>query len=325
MSRRGLKRWLAALACTLAAACALPAFAADASAMKPGDTFKDCRDCPEMVVIPAGRATLGSTAEERARFAIPKVFADREVVRIDVTIPKPIAVGRYEVTRAMYARYIVETDTVTQPGCYGFDPKTGQWPFHPELSWRDPGFPQGPDEPVVCMNYPDAKAFVAWLAKKTGKPYRLLSETEWEYAARGGSTTTYPWGDSAAAICDHAKIYDRQTARELGDQVGAVEADCEKPVTKTFLDAVGRYPPNGFGLYDMVGNAWEMVEGCATPTYEGVPTDGQPVERAGCTTRMPRGGGWNSHAWTARVAIRGQGNAQYRGVALGIRVARDLP
>ncbi len=175
------------------------------------------------------------------------------------------------------------------------------------------------------MNYPDAKGFVAWLANRTGKSYRLLSETEWEYAARGGATTTYPWGDSAELICEKANIYDKPTASALGDKAGSDDADvCAKPFVKTFLEPVGSYAPNGFGLYDMIGNAWEVVEGCATDTYAGVPTDGRPFEKAGCQRRMPRGGGWNSHAWTARLAIRGAGAPEYRGVALGLRVARDL-
>lgn len=168
-----------------------------ADALKPGDSFRDCKDCPDMVVVPAGHARLGSTAADRARFDIPRVFADRELLQIDVTIAKPFAVSKYEVTRGLYARYVAEAGVKTEDGCYGFDVKTGTWPFIATLSWRNPGFAQGDDEPVVCMNYPDAKAFVAWLAKKTGQPYRLLSETEWEYAARGGATTTYPWGDSA--------------------------------------------------------------------------------------------------------------------------------
>ncbi len=302
-----------------------PLAAAAADALQPGATFRDCKDCPEMVVVPAGQARLGSTAADRARFQIMKVFADREVVQIDVKIARPFAVSKFEITRGMYASYVAEAGVQTEPGCYGFDVKTGTWPLIAALSWRDPGFPQGDDEPVVCMNYPDAKAFVAWLAKKTGQPYRLLSETEWEYAARGGANTTYPWGDSIEAICEKANIYDTPTAAALGDKEGMADKVCARPFRKTFVEPVGSYAPNGFGLYDMVGNVWEMVEGCASDTYEGVPTDGRPLEKAGCTRRMPRGGGWNSRAWTARLAIRGQGDAAYRGVALGIRVARDLP
>ena len=278
-----------------------------------------------MVVVPAGRARLGSTAADRARFNIPKVFADRERLQIDITIAKPIAVGKFEITRSQYARYVAESGEKTEAGCYGFDAATGGWPFIATLTWREPGFAQGDDEPVICMNYPDAKAFLAWLSRKTGKPYRLLSETEWEYAARGGATTTYPWGDSIEAICTQANIHDRHTAAAMGDKAGMGPEACVQPHKKTFLEPVGSYAPNGFGLHDMIGNAWEMVEGCATDTYEGVPTDGSPVEVQGCTRRMPRGGAWNSLPWTARLATRGQGDAGYRGVGLGLRVARDLP
>lgn len=303
----------------------LPLVAGAAEPLKAGDTFRDCRDCPEMVVIPAGTARLGSTAADRARFEIPKVFADREVVQIDVTIAKPFAVSKYEVTRGMYARYVDEAKVVTEPGCAGFDAKTQTWPLNPSWSWRDPGFPQGDDEPVVCMNYPDARAFVDWLAKKTGQPYRLLTETEWEYAARGGATTTYPWGDGADVICEKANVYDVATATALGDREGIAHRVCDRPKVKTFLEPVGSYAPNGFGLHDMIGNAWELVADCASDTYAGVPTDGSVSDHPGCTRRMPRGGGWNSQAWTARLATRGQGDATYRAVALGLRVGRDLP
>jgi formylglycine-generating enzyme required for sulfatase activity len=299
--------------------------AASAQSLKPGSSFRDCSNCPEMVVVPAGHAVLGSSPEDRARFDIPKPFTDREVKQIDVRIAKPFAVAKYEVTRGMWAQYVHDARVKTEPGCAGFDVKTGQWPFNPALSWQDPGFKQGDNEPVVCLNWPDAKGFVSWLAKKTGKPYRLLSETEWEYAARGGATTTYPWGDSADVICDQANIYDKATAAMQGNLPAVIENVCVKPRVKTFTEPVGSYPPNGFGLYDMVGNAWELVEDCATDTYAALPTDGSAFEKAGCKTRVPRGGGWNSQAWTARLATRGQGAESYRAVALGMRVARDLP
>ena len=316
----------AAMYALLFVACVWLPLAGNASGTpKPGETFRDCRDCPEMVVVPAGHAVLGSTAADRERFEIPGVFAAREALQIDVTIAKPFAVSKYEVTRGLYARYVAQANVVTKPGCAGFDATTQTWAFNPASSWRDPGFPQGDDEPVVCMNYPDAKAFVDWLAKKTGKPYRLLSETEWEYAARGGATTTYPWGDSPDVICDKANVYDVPTATALDDRDGLADHLCQRSKVKTFLEPVGSYAPNGFGLYDMIGNAWELVADCASDTYAGVPTDGSVADRPGCTRRMPRGGGWNSRAWTARLATRGQGAADYRAVALGIRIGRDLP
>ncbi len=298
---------------------------AQAPAMKAGATFRDCADCPEMVVVPTGKVVIGSTAADRARFKIPKLFTDREVTQIEVTIAKPFAVGKYEVTRGMWAQYVQEAGVKTELGCAGFDREKGQWPFNPALSWQNPGFKQGDNEPVVCLNWPDAKGFVAWLAKKTGKPYRLLSETEWEYAARAGATTTYPWGDSVDVICEKANIMDMATATELGDKDGMEASPCVKPKVKTFTEPVGSYAPNAFGLYDVVGNAWELVEDCATDTYDEVPKDGTPVVKADCKKRMPRGGGWNSAPWTARTATRGQGAEAYRAVALGMRVARDLP
>lgn len=314
-----------ALAATLLALLHATPAAAAGKELKPGDTFLDCSHCPEMVVIPAGKATIGSTPEQRAKFDIPKFFADRESKQLDVTIAKPFAVSKFEITRGMYAEYVKEAGVRTEPGCAGFDAATQTWPMNPKWSWRDPGFKQGDDEPVVCMNYPDAQAFVAWLTKKSGHTYRLLSETEWEYAARGGATTIYPWGDNTDDICERANIYDIPTATTLGDKEGLADKVCAKPRKKEFTEPVGSYAPNGFGLYDMVGNVWEMLADCASDTYDGVPADGSVVVKADCKKRMPRGGGWNSRAWTARLATRGQGNPEYRAVALGLRVARDLP
>lgn len=297
-----------------------PAAYADQEA---GWVFKDCPDCPELVVVPAGSARIGSNEQERAGFSVPQSFAAREG-QLNVTIAKPFAVGRFEVTRDQYAAYVADAKVPFEAGCAGYDPAVNGWPMRPGLSWRDPGFEQSGRDPVVCLNWYDAKAYVAWLSKRTGKNYRLLSEVEWEYAARGGSTGVYPWGSSPADMCSRANIYDRPTAEALQDKDGLKESLCLNPPQGNFTDPVGSYAPNGFGLYDVIGNAWELVEDCASDSYADVPTDGTVREQAGCTMRMPRGGGWNSRAWTARLSTRGKGDAEYRAVALGMRIARDL-
>lgn len=288
-----------------------------------GSVFKDCADCPEMVVVPSGSIRIGSTEQERAGFAVPPSFAARES-QIEVKIAKPFAVGRFEITREQFAAYVADAKVPTVLGCAGYDPAVNGWPMRPTLSWRDPGFEQSGQDPVVCLNWPDATGFVTWLSKKTGKKYRLLSETEWEYAARGGSTDVYPWGSSPVDMCARANIYDRPTAIAVQDKDAMNETLCLYPPHGPYTDPVGSYAPNGFGLYDVIGNAWELVEDCASDSYADVPTNGAPYEKPGCTKRMPRGGGWNSRAWTARLSTRGQGAADYRAVALGMRVARDI-
>jgi formylglycine-generating enzyme required for sulfatase activity len=146
--------------------------------------FKDCPTCPEMVVVPSGTFTMGSPNNEPGR-------GDDED-QLQVTIPKPFAVGRYAVTRGEFGAFLAASNHKIDSGCNVW---TGtEWKNRPYLSWRSPGFAQTERHPVVCISWNDAKTYVAWLSLMTGKGYRLLSGAEREYVTRAGTTTPFWWG-----------------------------------------------------------------------------------------------------------------------------------
>ena len=176
--------------------------------LAPGSQFQDCPTCPEMVVIPPGSFEMGSDALNPMR--------DNEMRPEgpihQVTLSKPFAVGRYEVTHAQFAAFIEETGYTPATSCVTWD---GRDPLD-NVTWRDPKIgplPQ-PDEPAVCVSWNDARSYAVWLAGKTGQPYRLLSESEWEYVAKAGSTAAWPWGDDPNEICRYGNVFDRSGVKE---------------------------------------------------------------------------------------------------------------
>ena len=229
------------------------------------EVFRDCPDCPELVVIPAGTFRMGSPASEAGRY-------DREGPRHEVTLRSRFALGRYEVTRGEYAAFVSATGWRSSRGCYMWD---GSWNLDDEASWRAPGFAQGDGHPVVCVSWTDAQAYVRWLSEETGKGYRLPSEAEWEYAARGGTTTSRYWGDGSSAQCAHANGADASAKRVHS---GWPVASCDDGVVHTA--SVGSYDANAFGLFDVLGNVWEWTEDCWHGTYAGAPGDGAAWTRS---------------------------------------------
>jgi formylglycine-generating enzyme len=301
------------------------AAAGAAAAQKPGEIFRDCPECPEVVVIPPGTFERGSPEDERVRDATPKAFADREILRAKVTIPRAFAMSRHEITRGEFARFAAATKRPDPPSCGVFDRATDGWGQQPGYSWRRPGFAQTDQHPAICMNWEDARDYAAWLAKSTGKPYRLASEAEWEYAARAGTTTARYWGDAFEPGCALANTMTAQTVQELGNPK-SWQNKVVCTAQRSFTVPVGSFPANPFGLHDMIGNAFEWVQDCYWPTYEGAPTDGSARERPNCDLRIPRGGAFHSSPWLARAAFRGGPVVPgLRPVAAGIRVVRDLP
>jgi formylglycine-generating enzyme required for sulfatase activity len=295
---------------------------------KAGEVIKDCPECPEMVVIPAGVAIIGAELSEREHEGILN-NAGRESPRHVVTISRPFALGRTEITRALYGRFVQETQRTGPPECAA--------PGNPETpgigaslpvtkTWKSPGFVQNDNEPVVCVSWEDAKAMVAWLSQKTGKSYRLPSEAEWEYAARGGTTTARYWGDSAKQICRRANMLSMATVQAMGATAGAGALKDELICNSDhkFTMPVASFEPNPFGLYDMIGNVWELVEDCFHPNYLGAPIDGSAWQEPNCLLRVQRGGAFNNIAWFGRAATRGTIAFDRRGTETGFRVGRDL-
>lgn len=254
---------------TVAVVAAPPAPAAPARA--PGDTIRDCDFCPELVVLPGGAFQMGSAASEAGRFA-------NEGPQREVTIA-PFAVSKYEVTFAQWDACLAAG------GCRGFSPP-------------DNGFGRGA-HPVLGVSWNDAQAYVQWLnARAEGPDYRLLTEAEWEYAARAGTTERYATG----------------AQMRRADAVFGARAPLE----------VGQHAANAFGLYDIAGNVWEWVEDCYAQSYAGAPADGSAVSPARCAQRSYRGGGYRDQAAALRVANRRRAGPDVRDVTIGFRVARNL-
>jgi formylglycine-generating enzyme required for sulfatase activity len=247
--------------------------------LKPGDAFKECaQDCPEMVVVPAGAFIMGSPASEPGR-------DDSEQPQHRVAFAAPFAVARFDVTFADWDACVA----------YGDCPRVS-----------DSAFGRG-RQPVINVTWDDARRYAAWLARMTGKPYRLLSEAEFEYAARAGTQTAYPWGD------------------EIG-QGNANCGACGSRWDGKQPAPVGSFAANKFGLYDMQGNVWQWVEDCYHDNYEGAPQDGSAwIAGADCVGRIVRGGAWSNDPRVLRSATRGRiTSADRSGYILGFRVGRTL-
>ena len=242
-----------------------------------GDVFRDCSKCPEMVVVPGGSFMMGSPAGEEGR-------ENNEGPAQRVTIPRPFAVGKYEVTFS-------EWDACVSAGGCGHRPS-------------DRGWGRG-TRPVINVSWDDAKQYVRWLSQKTGKAYRLLSESEWEYVARAESSTRYSWGDD----------------------VGRNRANCDGCGSRwdgAKTAPVGSFAANGFGLHDLHGNVWEWVEDCWNAGYRGAPEDGGAWLSGDCDDRVNRGGSWINIPRYLRAAYRYSYATGFRDYIAGFRIARTL-
>ena len=291
------------------------------SAGEPGTTFRDCDDCPTMIVVPAGDHSMGTPYSVTQAEGVKPKRAARERPVHSVTFSHPFAIGKFEVTRRQYATFVEATDHEGKGGCKYW---TGdRFEVAGSKGWRDPGYPQADDHPAVCLSWDDARAYVGWLAAKTGKPYRLPSEAEWEYAARATSGTARFWGNAPAAACRFANVFDESGARD-----GAFPTMTPHPCDDGFIHTspVGAFLPNAFGLHDTAGNAWEWTEDCWHKTYAGAPADGRAWTADGrCTQRVVRGGSWISIARYVRSGNRSKINTGSRIYRNGLRVALSLP
>ncbi len=279
----------------------------------PAAPWRDCADCPEMVTIEPGEFVMGWDGGEEGRYEGPPH---------KVVIERPFALGRFEVTNAEFAAFVKDTGHKPEPGCKVYP----QQPGVPEerFGWQDPGYgrPPADDEPVACVSWLDAKAYVNWLAARTGKPYRLPTEAEWEYAARAGTTTAYFWGDDPDQGCAYANMYDQSG---LANGFKWAAAACDSGFAK--VAPVGSLKPNAFGLYDMLGNVWEWLEDCYVVPYPETATTQdavQPPAGESCARRSVRGGSWITRPDRNTVTWRGRDPENTYFSMFGFRVARDL-
>ncbi len=286
--------------------------AAEEQQLAPKQEFQECRDCPRMILVPAGSYLMGSAPTEPGHSKI-------EAPQHSVTIAKAFASGKFEVTFDQYKAFMQETNHTAPKTCSNFDPNKNI-PINLSASFWSPGFQQEGDHPAVCVSWRDAKAYVAWLSKTLAKEYRLLSEAEWEYVARAGSHTRYHFGDSEMRLCEFGNVADSTDASKLSARP---LAECRDGYVRTA--PVGKFAANAFGLHDTIGNVWEWVEDCGHANYEGAPSDGSAWLAGACTTRVSRGGGWGSIAPHLRSAARNTlFGADDRYHFLGFRVARTL-
>ncbi len=273
--------------------------------------FTDCEHCPSMVVVPAGEFTMGSPDGEPDRPETP--------IR-HVKIAYRFAVGETAVTQAQFARFIAATQYQTTKGCGIIG--AGGYHVDGDADWRSPGYGRPPrdDEPVVCVSWLDAKAYVGWLSRQTRHRYRLLSESEWEYVARAGTTSRYVWGEDPDGACKSANLYDQSAVKLAMPYAPANCSDGFEGVAP-----VASFPPNAFGVYDMIGNVWQWVEDCYLYEYPAWPVDGAPVEvLSACPLRSIRGGSWGTRVDRLRPTWRGRDPENRMNILFGFRIARDL-
>jgi formylglycine-generating enzyme required for sulfatase activity len=252
----------------LVAAVFLPA-PANTQDRQPGTTFRDCDICPELVVVRAGSFMMGSNDGR---------FDEKPARR--VTIGAPLAVGKFEVTFAEWDACVADGGCKHKPDDRGWG--RGQRPVM-NVSWND-----------------ITKQYLSWLSRKTSKRYRLMTEAEWEYAARAGTTTEYAFGDT----------------------ISKSQAQFSKWGSAGKTATVGSFKSNAFGLHDMYGNVFEWVQDCYKDSYSGAPTDGSAVTTGNCDSRVLRGGSWYSYPQVLRSALRLRSAPVNRSFDYGFRVVR---
>lgn len=277
-----------------------------------GNIFRDCKECPEMVVVSAGTFQMGAARSESGS-------GENERPKHEVKLAKGFAVGRFEVTRAQFAAFVADSGYKIDSACYVWQ-HSSTWENQQGRNWRDPGFRQSDDHPVVCVSWKDAQAYLAWLGRKTGKAYRLPSEPEWEYIARGSTKTSRYWGDDLSLACEYANVHDKETQSD--HRFDWEPHDCKDGYSETA--PVGKFKPNPFGLYDVLGNVWEWTEDCLSTNYINAPADGSASVAEDCPKRVYRGGGWSGPA-LPRSGVRNGNQSNYRSQLLGFRVVRPLP
>lgn len=283
------------IACNQAGAAEQTPSPAGGSAKMPdaGSMIRDCGACPEMVVVPSGRFVMGSPPDEMGR------DEDEGPIRT-VTIAGPVAIGRYEVTFDEWDACVLDG------GCRAVK--------------DDQGWGRG-RRPVIHVDLAQAMGYAEWLSGKTGSVYRLLSEAEWEYAARAGSDSARFWGDSPDGACDFANVADERGGAAHAELT--VVHDCNDAQAET--SPAGTFAANAFGLHDMLGNVWELVADCYHSSYQGAPTDGSAWATGDCSLHVRRGGSWGDSPGDVRSAERGRISPTGRFNSVGFRVARELP
>ncbi|WP_366083857.1 formylglycine-generating enzyme family protein [Nitrosomonas sp.] len=272
-----------------------------------------------MVAIRPDQFLMGSSENEKDR-------QPNEGPQHWVTIPKPFAISRCEITVGQFKQFVQETNHRTtveenRKGCYVWNAEKKQAEQLPDHNWKNPGFTQDDHHPVVCVSWDDAQAYVKWLSQRTGAQYRLPTEAEWEYVARAGTQTARFYQDDKQ--CDYANGLGQETKSIAGSDW--VLADCSD--SYVYTAPVASFAENHFGLFDLLGNAGEWTEDCWHDNYrpESKPNDGSAWGKADggdCNSRVVRGGSWFGDPQGLRSALRFRIITDEAGVVLGFRIAR---
>ena len=289
--------------------------------------FRDCEKCPVMVTAPAGVFKMGTAVADRLIDPRTGKPATNDSPQHEVTIDAPFAIGKYEVTVEEFGVFVTDTGYETVDRCMAFS-KPDSFTINNDLNWKETGFNQTGDHPVVCVSFFDAEAYAIWLRDKTGETYRLPSEAEWEYTARAGSTTSYHWGTDSAKTCEYANVRS-QGAYAISKRQAAADREegfpCDDGVRQS--SATGSYAPNDFGLHDVQGNAWEWVADCNHKDYDGAPADGsawldEPDEETRCPFGVIRGGSYLNLVERSSTTVRAGRPRSGAATNMGFRVTR---
>jgi formylglycine-generating enzyme required for sulfatase activity len=268
---------------------------------------------PPMVTIKAGEFMMGSARRAESQ-------------PVHAVAIKSFRMGKYEVTAAEFQRFVEATRYKAPRMCTQMASKSwfvavpGEYPVATTLQSISKF------EPATCIGWTGADAYVKWLAKETGKKYRLPTEAEWEYAHRAGSTQRYFFGNDETQACRYANLADRSAqaavrrdfALESKDHVGVIPCDDKAE----YASIVGMYEPNDFGLYDTLGNIAEFLQDCEHDDYNGAPRDGSAWVSGACKERGLRGGAWHWRGFHA--TLRGSMEPDFIGSVEGFRIAEDL-
>jgi formylglycine-generating enzyme required for sulfatase activity len=267
---------------------------------------------------------MGTTKAEHRREKVPEDWGKQESPRHTVTFERGFFLGRYPVTVGEFRRFVAETGRVIDKGAFTFTTGKG-WEQSDTADWSAPGFSQDDRHPVTCVSHEDATAYIEWLTAKTGKPFRLPTEAEWEYACRAGTKTARFWGDNREGVAEYANVADQSLAaatKEKPDPERYFQHDDGYP----FTSPVGSFRPNQFGLYDMLGNVWEWCQDHWVENYKNAPINGAARTTPDSTaSRVLRGGAWNDNPRNVRAGSRNRDVPRNRGNYTGFRVARTLP
>ncbi len=258
----------------------------------------------QFVTIPAGEFIMGDKDGQRDE-------RPRHPVSID-----SFYMQTTEITVEQFDIFANATNHPTNFGCWYFN---SGWLFSAELNWRNPGYPQQPNHPAVCISWNDTQQFITWLNQQQQEyRFRLPTEAEWEYAARAGSHERYYWGSDPSGLCTHANASDKQTLKHFPS---FRSNDCDDGYVET--SPVGNYLANSYGLFDVYGNAWEWTQDCWHESYSHAPEDGSAWE-GNCMRRVFRGGGWGDNPKFARSGLRNRTEANKHKDDIGFRLVLEI-